>query len=654
MRRLAVLLLLAAGPAYAQVDPDDTSTDGGLPPTSVHARLAGTTVELTARFAFDVDGPTFDVGIHPVTLPPGAVVTSAVATVNRSSHRLTLDDAEHIENVFSAFTTTVAGSKRAWAVRIAKSSSGGSAGVDLDIAAAARGHVVVELSVEVPGCFYGDARYAQVPASWYSHLDAIRDRVKQDDHLDGTCNVQSDVFPLEWLRFPVRELTTKPFGDARIGTAAGRLALGEDHVARVEIDLSSKLTQVPGDLHTAIVIDGSRSLSADEIETQRAIVASYLQQAPPQSHVQVIAYARHAKALLPSWMPAASSAPRIDREIRALAPRNGSNVDEAIVEAGVWLARATGTRRLIVIDDGRFASRISEIPTAQLAHALPDRTLVHVVDVSWNRSGLVRMDDLMLGELAASTGGIGVAAGMPEDHKLDATMLVHPLGIDRIKVTGSGWHDLQDLGSCPTIDRGDDELLAEGMSCTWWGRGDAVSGPITFEGFLWGQHITRVLRADPSQGRHLARELTTSDSIFDDDMKKRIDRAAFAVNDAWSMLVTWGGTGGYADIEGSGSFGFGRSGSSHDGVGDSIGFASGHVKLDLKKQLAPAVAACHATASKVTIGLETTLQEIVDVTVAVTPYDETIQRCIVEAVWDISLAIPSAPAMANSTTVFDP
>jgi len=654
MRRLAVLLLLAAGPASAQGDAGDTETDAGLAPTSVHARLAGTTVELTARFAFDVDGPTFDVGAHPVTLPPTAVVTSAVATVNGSSHRLALDDAEHIDSVFSAFAQDVGAGKRTWAVRIMKNTSG----IDIDLAAAARGHVVVELSVEIPGCFYRDARYAELPASWYSHLDAIRDRVKHDDDLDGTCNVSSDVsnevFPTEWVRFPVRELATRPFGEARIGAAAGRLGLGEDHLARVEIDLSSKLTQVPADLHTAIVIDSSRSMSADEIETQRAIVASYLQHTPPQSRVQVIAYSRHARPLLASWMPAATTAPRIDREIRALAPRNGSNVDEAIAEAGAWLARAKGTRRLIVIDDGRFAYRISELSAAELAHLLPDHTLVHVVDVSFGRAGLVRMDDLTFGELAASTGGIAVGAGMPDDHRLDATMLVHPLGIDRIKVTGPGWHDIEEVGTCP-IDRMEDDLLAEGSSCTWWGRGDAVSGPITFEGFLWGQRITRVLRADPSQARHLARELTTSDSISDDDLKKRIDRAAFAINNAWSMLATWGGTGGYADLEGSDTFGFGRFGSSsHDGVGDTIGMLSGHVKLDLKKQLAPAVAACHATRSKVTIELETTLQEIVDVTVAVKPDDEAIQRCIVEAIWDLSLSIPNAPATASSITVFDP
>src|SRR5512143_392997 len=185
MRRLAVLLLLAAGPAYAQDAPDETTTDSGLSPTRVHVRLSGTTVELTARFAFDVDGPTFDVGAHPVTLPPTAVVTSAVATVNGSSHRLALDDAEHIDSVFGAFAEHTGAGERTWAVRIMKNTSG----VDIDLAAAARGHVVVELSVEIPGCFYRDARYARLPASWYSHLDAIRDRVKHDDDLDGTCSV---------------------------------------------------------------------------------------------------------------------------------------------------------------------------------------------------------------------------------------------------------------------------------------------------------------------------------------------------------------------------------------------------------------------------------------------------------------------------------
>lgn len=648
MRRLVVLVALAAAPAAARADTD--GEQAGPAPTSVHARLFGTTVELTARFAFDIDGPAIDVGSHAVALPPDAVVTSAVAMLNGASHRLALGDAEHIESVFGAFADQAAASRRTWAVRIARATDG----VDIDFAAATSGHVVVELSLELPGCFHRDARYVLVPASWYSHLDHLRERVKDDDDLGSSCAGDTAGSSMEWLRFPVRELATRPFGPDRIGTAAGRLDLGEDHLARVEIDLSSKLTQVPGDLHTAIVIDGSRSLSADEVETQRAIVASYLQHAPPQSHVQLIAYSRHAKALLPSWMPAGDAAPRIDREIRALAPRNGSNVDEAIGLAATWLGRATGTRRLIVIADGRFATRINEMATADLARMLPEHTLVHVADVSFGSSNLVRMDDLVLGDLAASTGGIAVAAGMPSDHQLDATMLVHPLGLDRIKVTGPGWRDLDGMGTCP-LDGGDD-LLPEGSSCQWWGRGDAVSGPITVVGFLWGQKITRVLRADPSQGRHLARALTTSDHIFDDDLKKQIDLAAFAVNSAWSMLVTWGGAGGYADLEKSGTFGFGRFGSSsHDGgISDTIGMASGGIKLDLKKQLAAVVAACHATKAKVVVSLETTLQEIVGVDVGVTPYDETIHTCLVDAVWNISLAIPSAPSTAHSTTVFEP
>jgi hypothetical protein len=394
-------------------------------------------------------------------------------------------------------------------------------------------------------------------------------------------------------------------------------------------------------LHTAIVIDASRSLTADEIEAQRAVVASYVAQVPPQTRVQVIAYARDAKALLPSWMPAVTAAAQIDREIRSLAPRNGSNLDVAIDEAASWLSRAKGTRRLIVISDERLPTRIDTL-IAGFADRLPEKTLAHVVALWVGTQGLQRVEDLELSPLATATEGMSTSASVDDSGKLDARMLVRPTGIDNVAIAGEGWT----AASSPIEGEGIDN----GTSLTWFGIGSPVSGPISISGFIWGHRITRIAHPDPSRGRSIARELSAAGSFLDDDFHELVARAAFAVNESWSLMVTWGGTGGFADLGGggfaSGGFCCDTGGSTDIGHGT----ATGGVHLDFKKQLAPVVARCGAQGVALSIVIETTREEIVDV--HVTGHDDAMRACIEEAVWATSLQIPNAPSHTTTSTKF--
>jgi hypothetical protein len=509
----------------------------------------------------------------------------------------------------------------------------------------------------MPTCYTRDARYALLPKRWFDRLDVARPKVADDD-IDGACAPANAVGDSEWLAFPMRELAKKPPGDGRIGAIAGRLELDDRHLARVELDLSSELSAAPADLHTAIVIDHSRSVMPGELEAERAIVASYLRRAPVQSRVQIIGYARHAKALLPDWMPAAASAPRVDREIRALSPRNGSNIDNAIAEAARWLARARGTRRLIVFTDARLASRIEAIEPATFKRALPDGTVVHIVSIFDGGGGLVRDDNVPLAPLAVATGGLAVNGGPDDKHEVDATLLVRPVSVDHIRISGPGWTRLDlDATTCPADDAeevGLDNSLPEGYACTWWGMGDAVSGPLTIEGLVWGRRVARVVRPDPSQATSLARMLSATQAFAaneDESLQQLVDRAALAINEAWSMVVTWGGSGGYADTGGIGSMTSGfSSGCCSDGVMDT-GIGVGHAQppLVLRDQLAPVVAKCGAGREHFAITLETTLEEITDVAFEgkVAP---AMEKCLVEGMWDLALKIPNAPWRTRTRT----
>ncbi|NVB81728.1 MAG: VWA domain-containing protein [Kofleriaceae bacterium] len=652
---LAVLALLVGSPALADETDDDVAQFGPAP-DQVHIELAGTTLMVSARFSLDLEGPSTSEGATSLTMPPTAMVTRATATIGSMRYPLQLADADAARTAFDDLIEGAPSSDRKAMLLL----SGSDQTLTLDTALPRRTRVLLDLRLEMPTCYFRDARYALLPKRWFDKLDVARPRVAGDD-IDGACAPANAFGDSEWLAFPTRELARKPPGNGRIGAIGGRLELDERHLARIELDLSRELSAAPADLHTAIVIDHSRSVMPNELEAERAIVASYLQRVPAQSRVQVIGYARTAKPMLPDWMPAAASAPRVDREIRALAPRNGSNVDSAIAEAARWLARAKGPRRLIVFTDDRIASRIEAIEPATFKRTLPDGTLVHVVSIFDGRGGLVRNDDSPLAPLAQATAGLAVSGGPDDKHQVDATLLVRPISVDQIHISGPGWTrlDIEDT-TCPADNADDvglDNTLAEGQACTWWGQGDAVSGPVTIEGLVWGRRVTRVVRPDPSQGISLARMLSATQAFSsneDESLQELVDRAAFALNSVWSMVATWGGSGGYADTEGFGTISGGSfsSGCCSDSIGDvGIGVGTPRPPLDLRAQLAPVVAKCGAGGDHFAITLETTSEEITDVAFEGSVARAT-EKCLVEGTWDLSLKIPNAPWRASTRTEF--
>jgi hypothetical protein len=641
MRWLAVLALLVAGPRVA------LALDSDPEPTHVTARLTGTSIEVTAQFQLDIDGSTV-MGL-PITIPDSAIITRAVVTTEGKRHVLALADADDAQKELDVYwdENSPKGNHR-WTVRLTGSQT--LALVDV-VSPNATSNIVLELTLEMAGCFFRDRRYALLPESWFSRFAAQTD--EPPDDVEDACARSVSTDQHEWISFAAPTLAHRPLGEARVGAFAGRLPLGHEDFARVELDLASELTRVPPDLHTAIVIDHSRSLSGFEVESERAVVASYMQRVPAQSRIQVIAYARDVKPLLAAWMPASSARATVDREIRALAPRNGSNVDAAIAEAGRWLARIKGTRRLIIISDSRFANRIEQMAPEELRALLPDKTLVHVVIATASSPGLIPTDasEETLG-LAALTEGIAVTAGVDENAKtsLDATMLVRPINLDRVKIGGRGWAQL-DLSNSTCPAEGD--ALGEGHACTWWGKGTSVASAITVEAFLWGHKITRTLVPDATASRHIARELSVGEHFFEDDLRKRIDRAAFAVNDVWSLVASWGGPPGLSE---GGGFGFGRSGSGGSCCGsssDSVSFRTGTVRprLDLKPQLAPIVERCNVK-TPLTIYVETSLEEIVGVTITAENETAATRSCVEEGVWDLALAIPNAPWSSSATAQF--
>ncbi len=646
MRRLCCLALASSigsigslGTAVAKRAPATSgdSDDGEPRPTLVQGKLDGNTASFTVQYRLHTSEPTDGKNLFVLSVP--GVVIHADATADGATHPLALAASDKATAAFQAVHDREANRVARGPRRSAVLVEGSAGSVSVSMLAGHRGPVALELQVELPTCFYRDVRYVGVPQSWEPVLaPALRTLYAKPSAIAEACpTLDSSV---AWVGFPSVELAHTSVTVDRIGAQGGRIELGSDHVARVEIDVAGMLAETPRDLVTAILVDGSRSLTTGELASQRAVVAAYLRKSP-RARVQVIAYARRAKALLPGWSTSATAAAELDDALANLVPTNGSNVDAGLIEAGNWLAKISGTRRVVILTDERLAHALETAPPASLTKLVPAGTLIHVVALDDGETVPERDDYATLGPLAAATEGMAIRSGAP-DGVLDLTLLLHPLTLDHLQLTAPGWTAiLASEMSCAAT-------LAAGRSCTWWGQGDATTGPITMEADVWGQHIVRVIHPELARATALARELSTNQTL-EVKLHDRAALAARAVNAKWSLYAEWGGPNGYADVQEGGTSGCGCGGSSSSTTAShTFGFTrvapQPKPPLNLLPQLAGAVAKCNLGQATVEADIENTNNEIVavDVTVhAPQPVDErALHHCVEEAIWGAALTVP--------------
>ena len=609
MRRLALVIVFAASAAAA----DDSAEPV---PIELHATLAGATATLELRYRIQLPGPDWSADLAQIDLPAGGMVTDATVTAGGAAHALSLVHAD--DATFGDTLAAEPSDNRRWMFQL----SGGDGRIDVGAAGPRAATFDLRMSVRVPACFERDRRYIQVPLAWKPIVPALA--------APTTCG-DGDA----WMSFAASELSKRPSGE-RIGVAADALALDDHAIGRVELAVAGTLGDVPADLATAIVVDSSRSLGYRERQAIVRTVDAYVA-AAPSSRVQVLAFARTTTPLLHDWTVASSAKAAIDHALENEPLKNGSNLDVALAEAATWLARMPGTHRVLVLTDARLANRIDEDKLRA------GDALIHIVDVD-DVSTLGRDDNAPLAHVALASGGIAVRAG--SDDPIDATMLARPISLDHVSVSAPAWSKLPSLKSTCTGD------LHEGGSCAWWGRSVAAT-PITVSGYVWGRLVSRVVQPDPSGGRDVARELAATSAFDGDPDADEVARAAFGVDRAWSLLATWGGTGGYADRIGLHGTHFGTG---CGGCGDWASGTSGRgsygwtTRESADAQLAHAVATCGVGTARVELVLELTRSEIVDVEATIVPAgtEPSITTgawhdCIVDAVWNTDLVIP-APA----------
>jgi hypothetical protein len=635
-RVLAVTIVLVGSQAAAEdyVEPPDPK------PLRVEARLDGDTARFAVRYIVRVEKAQNDVTDN-FRLPRRGLVTAATVSEGGRTHELQLMSADKASAEFNALWEMKPGRARRWAVLLEGDQYRHNFAINT--AAPRQASLVVDVQVSAPTCFHRDARFVFLPVEWAARLPAIKHaNAKEAAALHGACGDEhsAEWVGMSWVKFPAKELAGRRSGADRIGTRAGRALLGKTNVVKLEMNLAARVSDVPADLVTAILIDASRSTTTEEREAQREIVAAYLR-AAPHGRVQIIEYARHARALLPSWISARHAGPRVDRALHAMQRKNGSNIAEGLREAGRWLDQTTGTRRIVLFTDENLTMRDEH--THALDDALPPDTLVHVVALGG--VGLTRDDAAKLARIAKRTKGISVRGGDLFDDpaaKLDATMLARPITFDHVRVRTPGWQALSTDHPCPESDDDAVTSLAEGTQCTWWGKGDAVSSPFVVEGLLWNERVERVVRADLGRSLEVVRELSAM-RILDDELQKLAERAARAVNTVWSLYTSWGGDDGYSDGYGLGRGGFGMTcGGCRGGlIGHGSGSGGMRPQPNLAAELERIVRTCKPE-QVVDVEVETTLEEIVDVEAKAVSAD--LRTCVQEALWNAWLLVPGAPA----------
>lgn len=427
---------------------------------------------------------------------------------------------------------------------------------------------------------------------------------------------------------------------ATVAARLGRVVASDKHAfSRLELDVAPALSKLPKKAQVVFVVDASISVGAETLAAQLAILRAYLTHVP-DAEVEVIAYRRRASRVFNAFVPASQVGTRLEAAIKAhaFALGNGSALDEGAKLATAALADRRGPRRVVMLTDELVRTSLTpEAALAAFGKLAPD-AVVHVVvpEQSYDdRPTLEREDKHPLAKLATRHHGIlaRVSPGGPEKNLPPVVLeLVRPTRIENLAATGL---------------KLDVSVLREGDGLRLFTAGKTAPQRVTLTGQLWSDPVRREAIAGDRFSRATAAFVFGEDEHQDLSPAEMMKVAMFgrAVSPVTSYVAFEPGTRpstiGLPEESG---FGFGRSGFGAGGGGS--GFGEG-ITRDLRSLID--VTACtrkHAPAAgwNVTLVVETTKQEVVDVTPITTG---PLASCLVETVW--ALALPEQFARERET-----
>ena len=438
--------------------------------------------------------------------------------------------------------------------------------------------------------------------------------------------------------------------DARLGRVVASLVHG---FSRLEIDAAPRLSVLPRGASVVFVLDTSRSVGEDELETQLRIVAAYLSHVPDAA-VELVGFDRSARRVFGEFVGAAEFAGALERARAAgkLTPHNGSALERGLGLAADLLASRRGPTRVVALTDAELRTRFRNELAIQALAPAPATSVTHLVIPQDDSISYIRREDgHPLAPIADRHRGVLFEAAAPADDKaLPAEMLglVRPIAIDHFAVRGL---DLEGAPEWP-------EVLREGAGYRAMLASADPSRRVVLTGKLWAAPVRRVVshgeRFDIATAAFVFSEDEHGD-LSDDEMRVVAYRGR-AVSPVTSYLATEPGvrpsTIGLEDI--GESFGLGGFGMGGGGAGG--GRRPSFPPPAIATLLAGAAKRCAATHAagvtwQVTLDVETTAIEIVDVE-ATRASHPAVRDCLVEAAWALELPNADWPARKLHTLSF--
>lgn len=432
-----------------------------------------------------------------------------------------------------------------------------------------------------------------------------------------------------------------------IRTVAARLgrveAAADKQFFRLEIDTAPQLRPMPKRPNVVFVIDASKSLP--DLTSQLAIVRSFLRNAT-DAKAEVVLYRRHATRLFGDFIAAADVPARLEKAEAdgKLTLGNGSALDEGLRVAREALSKHRGTRMLVMASDNLLRPSWKNEHALAILNKTPLRA-AHVVLPSIH-DGFVgdardrRDDKHALAPLATKNGGILLHIDRPadEDKELDDVTLglVRPTRIDDFRV-----HGVNLPSAVPKV-------MHEGQGLREMALLSTAPSKVRLTGKIWSQPFSRVVQGPLSFSEATAAFVFSHD-MHDDLSEEEMVRVAFAgkvVSPVTSYLALEPGVRPSEEgLVGVGEGGGGRG----EGIGlgsvGTIGHGGGSTcpSYDIADDVDAAVQVCvakHAPAkgTKISLKVDTTFDEVVDVVTATGTTPRGLTSCLVDAVWTAELS----------------
>lgn len=416
--------------------------------------------------------------------------------------------------------------------------------------------------------------------------------------------------------------TSKPLTGALAFVNLGK----ERRALRYRIHAAPKLSRAPRHAHVVLVLDGSRSMSKTQADGVVAAARAYLSHLR-DAKVDIVVFDRFATSLFGKLVPAGQAETLL--ATLSLQRQNGSDVAAALTLASKRLEKAPrGSEKRIVL----FTDALTK-PTVDAADLGLDRAtgLLHVALMKSFTYALTRDDLHAWAPHVAKTGGVVWDA--PARPKADLSELagdfeelVRPTRIHRVALRIPAAESLERVAS----------TLVEGQGLSGLSLADDLDPRVRLSGVLWQKPVSLSLNPSPTETRLWESMLLGSEIADDltDDEVRRLGLKAKIVTDQTSFVFA---TPGKREVMG--GLGLIGIGSSCCGCRMTIGKAAATAFADpdawLQKELSAAHTRCSGGDTPVTVTIDTTKDEIVDVSTQTA--NAKLSACMSNETWDLML-----------------